>query len=254
MDIGALIVKFRREAKLTIDELSRKSGVPKGTINKIIAGDTRSPSLDTIRAIAYACGRRLGDFDDDNPSLDAAFSPAARALAASYDALDAHGRAMLRAVAEEEEGRMEEERRALELEEERECRVINLFCEPSAAGLAAGETGQTAVPYTLTPDDPQGAAYAVRLSGDSMEPWFPDGGIVFVNHDLMRSGDIGIFSVGGATVCKQWHYDETLGITYLFSLNRARADADVVVLPNSGVNLVWQGRVMTRRRFDLPRE
>ena len=166
MDIGALIVKFRREANLTIDELSRKSGVPKGTINKIIAGDTRSPSLESIRALAYACGRRLGDFDDDNVSLDAEFSPAARALAASYDALDAHGRAMLRAVSQEEAARMEEEQRLLALDEERESRVINLFCEPSAAGFAAGETGQSAVPYTLTPDDPQGAAYAVKLSGD----------------------------------------------------------------------------------------
>ena len=254
MDIGALIVKFRREANLTIDELSRKSGVPKGTINKIIAGDTRSPSLESIRALAHACGRRLGDFDDDNASLDAEFSAAARSLAAAYDALDAHGRAMLRAVCDEEQARMEEERRTLELEEERECRVINLFCEPSAAGFAMGETGQSAVPYTLTPDDPQGAAYAVKLSGDSMEPWFGDGSIVFVNHDAMRSGDIGIFSVNGATVCKQWHYDADLGVTYLFSLNRARADADVVVTAGSGVSLVWQGRVMTRRRFDLPRE
>ena len=187
-------------------------------------------------------------------SLDADLSPAARTLAASYDALDAHGRAMLRAVSAEETARMEAERRLLSLEEGHECRTINLFCEPSAAGFAAGETGQSAVPYTLTPDDPQGAAYAVKLSGDSMEPWFGDGSIVFVNHDAMRSGDIGIFAVNGATVCKQWHYDEALGVTYLFSLNRSRADADITVPNGSGVSLVWQGRVITRRRFELPKE
>ena len=115
-------------------------------------------------------------------------------------------------------------------------------------------TGQSSKSYELKPEDPQGASYAVRIQGDSMEPYFPDGSIAFVNHDQMRDGDIGIFCVDGATVCKQWHYDETLGITYLFSLNRARADADVVVTNGSGVSLVWQGRVMTRRRFDLPRE
>ena len=62
-----------------------------------------------------------------------------------------------------------------------------------------------------------------------MEPDFPDESIAFVNHDEMRDGDIGVFCVDGATVIKQWHYDRMLGITYLFSLNRKRSDADLVI-------------------------
>ncbi|MBQ2061627.1 MAG: hypothetical protein II458_03030 [Oscillospiraceae bacterium] len=50
---------------------------------------------------------------------------------------------------------------------------------------------------------------------------------------------------------QQWHRDE-LGITYLFSLNRKRSDADVVVTPNSGRTVVWQGRVLTMHRFAVP--
>ena len=64
MEYGELITKFRKESGLTIDELSEKSGVPKGTINKIIGGVTKAPTLPNIKAIARAMGKTLADFDD----------------------------------------------------------------------------------------------------------------------------------------------------------------------------------------------
>ena len=113
-------------------------------------------------------------------------------------------------------------------------------------------TGQSCEPYELQPDDPQGASYAIRVQGNSMEPAFYDGDIAFVNHDTMRDGDIGIFCVDGATVIKQWHQDPYGGITYLFSLNRKRSDADVCITANSTRSIVWQGRVITNRRYPVP--
>jgi repressor LexA len=180
------------------------------------------------------------------------YSSEALKLAGEFDTLDIHGKQTVRVVMDEELNRMKELASLEDLEPTREPKIINIFVDPSAAGPALGETGQACEPYELLPEDPQGAEYAVRVQGDSMEPDFPDGGIAFVNHDEMRDGDIGIFCVDGATVIKQWHYDRMLGITYLFSLNRKRADADVVITRNSGRSCVWQGRVMTRKRFDLP--
>ena len=59
MELGMLIQQKRRQAGLTIDELSERSGVPKGTLNKIINGVTRDPQLETVKALArglYAGG------------------------------------------------------------------------------------------------------------------------------------------------------------------------------------------------------
>ena len=95
--------------------------------------------------------------------------------------------------------------------------------------------------------------YPRRVGTARKEPWFPDGSVAFVNHDQMADGDVGVFCVDGAAVIKQWHRD-ALGITYLFSLNRDRADADVVVTPGSGRAVVWQGRVLTPHRFPVPAE
>lgn len=177
--------------------------------------------------------------------------PEAEDAGRDYLALDDWGRRAVRAVLDAERQRMEEEAQyRADLADGAGPRVISLFVEPSAAGLPAPTVGRDYEFYELGPGDPPGAAYAVRLQGDSMEPEFPDGSIVFVNHDALRDGDIGIFSVDGGTVCKQYHQEG--GAVYLFSLNRRRADADVVLFPGGNRGFVCQGRVITRRRFPVP--
>ena len=256
MELGELISRYRKDAGVTIDELSEASGVPKGTLNKIIAGTTKSPTLDTMKAIAAALGKRLADFDDgiQQKSSAPALSTEALRLAKDYERLDSWGRIQVRSVADNELERSEHDARFFQETSinKPEEKVINIFANPAAAGSALGETGQDCEPYTLTADDPQGAEYGVRVQGDSMEPYFPDGSVAFVNRDQMADGDIGVFCVDGATVIKQWHYDRMMGTTYLFSLNRDRADCDVVIMPSSGCNLVWQGRVITREHYPVP--
>ena len=63
------------------------------------------------------------------------------------------------------------------------------------------------------------------------------------NVALISSGDAGIFCVDGEMFCKQY-YRDPLGMVYLFSLNRKRADADILLPPESGRSLVCLGRVM----------
>lgn len=95
----------------------------------------------------------------------------------------------------------------------------------------------------VTGQVPRGAELAVRIQGDSMEPHIHDGGVVYVNHDPLQNGDVGIFCVDGEMVCKQY-YRDPLGMVYLFSLNRRRADADVLLPPSSGRSLTCFGRCM----------
>lgn len=65
MELGDLVSFYRKQAGLTIDELAEISGVPKGTLNKIIGGVTKAPTLDNMKAIARALGKTLADFDDN---------------------------------------------------------------------------------------------------------------------------------------------------------------------------------------------
>lgn len=190
--------------------------------------------------------------DTPAPSKKApSYSDGAIKLAKDYDTLDRWGKQALRELADTEIARMEDESRFLvETTLEPEPKIIPLYLTPAAAGYASPVFGEDYEDYTLTPDNPQGADFAVRLQGDSMEPYFPDGEVVFCNRNPLADGDIGVFVVDGTAVCKQYHKEG--GVVYLFSLNRKRADVDVVLLPSSGQTLVCQGRVITKRRFPLP--
>lgn len=58
------IVEYKKKLGMTTEELSEKSGVPIGTLNKILSGATKDPKLETLKAIARVLGLSLDDFDD----------------------------------------------------------------------------------------------------------------------------------------------------------------------------------------------
>ena len=126
-----------------------------------------------------------------------------------------------------------------------EKRRIPLYASPAAAGFTAPVFLEDYELIEVTGAVPQGAELAVRIQGDSMMPYIADGGVVYVNHDPLQNGDVGIFCVDGDMLCKQY-YRDPLGIVYLFSLNRERAELDVVFHQGSGRSLACFGRVMMR--------
>lgn len=254
MTFGDRVRTYRKAKGLTQEALAKAIGVSKTTITGYELG-YREPDVEKIKLLSDALGVTGDDLLNTGfskvkkaPSL----SDEAMRIARDYDKLDNWGRQAVRDLTDTELARMEDEAHFMNSAAmEEEPKIINLYAEPAAAGIAVPTMGVDFEPYTIKPDDPQGAAFAVRLQGDSMEPYFPDGSIVFVNHDAMVNGDIGIFCVDSGTVCKQY-YRDPLGIVYLFSLNRKRSDADVILGPSSNRTLICQGRVITKRHFPIP--
>lgn len=74
-----MIAIYKKKLGLTTEELSEKSGVPVGTLNKILSGATKDPKLETLKAIARVLGLTLNDFDD---------RPVADTIAAHFDGSD----------------------------------------------------------------------------------------------------------------------------------------------------------------------
>ena len=66
--VGLEIINSIRKAKnMTVLELSKQSGVPVGTLNKILAGTTQDPKLETLKALARVLNCKLDDFNDTKP-------------------------------------------------------------------------------------------------------------------------------------------------------------------------------------------
>lgn len=55
--------QMRQQSGMSLDDLSEKSGVPKGTLAKISSGITKTPSLETMKSLVYAMGYTLDDLD-----------------------------------------------------------------------------------------------------------------------------------------------------------------------------------------------
>lgn len=64
------IAEYKKKMGITTEELSRRSGVPLGTLNKILSGATRDPKLETLKAIARVLGLSLDDFDDTGKAAE----------------------------------------------------------------------------------------------------------------------------------------------------------------------------------------
>lgn len=252
MTFGERLKQFREGCGYTQEELAEMVGVAKTTITGYEKGN-RKPDVSKIKKLAQALGitgdQLLGTgFETEKAPL---YSSEAMRLAKDYDSLDHWGKQAVRQLTDNELARMQDDsqfRMAEELEQDEE---IPLFLSAPAAGMASPIMGTDYDMYKVQPQDPQGAVFAVRVGGNSMEPYFPDGSIAFCTKDPMQDGEIGVFAIDGDAVIKQYHYDYQLGITYLFSLNRKRSDADVVITRSSGRTLVCLGRVISRR-YPLP--
>lgn len=257
------LVSAMERANISQVQLADKLGISKGTVNNWVRGNN-SPDVDMVPKICRTVGISILDLyaptvfepqEEGGKKSAPPCSSEAMRLAKDYDGLDHWGKRQVRSTADVEMARCADELRLLREttpDLEPEPKAIPLYWSAPAAGVASPIFGEDYDMYELQPDDPQGAMFAVKVSGDSMEPYFPDGSIAFCNKDPLADGDIGVFSVDGGGVIKQYHYDPVLKMTYLFSLNRKRSDADVLIASTSGQTLTCLGRCLTRRRFPIP--
>lgn len=119
-------------------------------------------------------------------------------------------------------------------------KVIPLF--PAAAG--PGEPVNESFDDYSVPADSK-AQFAVKISGDSMEPELHDGEVVLCERRKPRDGELAVILVNGFLLVKQ--YFEVYGNIYLRSLNRERKDLDVDILASGNDTVNGWGTVIHRK-------
>ena len=238
MTFGARCRQRREELGLSRSRLGELLGVSPSAISNYETG-VSFPKEELLLRLFDALQTDPNTlFQDSFRDGGQVLSTSERGLIADYRSLSPTGRSALSSVA-----RTLCQAQAEAEPAEAEPRVIPLYRSGAAAGCAAPVFGEDFDYITVEKDVPLGAEFALRVQGDSMTPYIADGEVVYVNHDPLRSGDVGIFWLDGDMLCKQYHRDNA-GVVYLFSLNRSRADADVVLPPSTGRRLACFGRVM----------
>ena len=212
-------------------DIARLLGVSKSTVSGYCAA-TQMPRMDKIEQLAHHFGvSRAELIGGDEPAAPApAEVPAPSPAQEIYDSLNRDGQAEFlrygRYLTRQKE--YQADARPVKLE------TIKHFLVPAAAGYASPIEGEDYEEIPRTAEVPDGADFCITVRGDSMEPFIPDGSLVYVKRNApLQEFEPGIFFVDGDVYCKQWCTDYA-GTLHLLSANPLRR-ADVAPSPPAGV-------------------
>ena len=228
---GSMLKEILQEQGISISELARRLNVSAQTLYSMVKRDNQKVDFDMMMHICKLLNVPVERLCEDNalPKM-----PDLREwqFIGKYRRMSESGRELVDMVIDHELSRREEEPSV----NSPESKIIPLYLTPAAAGYASPALGDDYEDYAV--EKGSAADFAVRIAGDSMEPYIHD-------------GDVGLFFVDGDMKCKQYCQDYS-GNVYLFSANRDRSDADVTVPASSGITLMCFGKVLLDKSIPLP--
>ncbi len=242
------LMKAHKEKQV---DIARLLGVSKSTVSSYCSA-SQMPRMDKIEQLAHHFGVSRAELIGDEPSSEPAL-PEAEAAPPSpaeqiYEDLNERGQEEFlrygRYLREQPEYRADKPVIRFE--------TIKHFLVPAAAGYASPIEGEDYEEIPRTSDTPAGADFCITVRGDSMEPFIPDGSLVYVKRGApLKEFEPGIFFVDGDVFCKQWCTDYA-GTLHLLSANPLREDANIIIPRDSGRVCVCFGKVLLGKHLPRP--
>lgn len=220
--IGSKIKEFRLKRNLTQKELAKLVNVGDTTIANYEKG-FRSPKKDTMFDLANAFNVSI---DDLFPPIQKGSSSNTSSIQTIYDQLAPPRQKKVLTYAERQlyEQKSEDNTKKNEVSEVIQLYSYDYYDHPASAG-----TGQylndVRVERIELPVDVD-ADFVIPIKGDSMEPDYHDGDLVFIQTSVdLNDGVIGVFNYNGDAYIKQLVIDKEQ--SYLHSLNPAYKDMPI---------------------------
>jgi repressor LexA len=200
--LNQTIRDLKKRSKLTAYNLSQKSGIPLPTLNKILSGETRNPKYDTLQALLNAFDYQL-DFNPIHKKETSTFSEKESTLLSLYrnlspDAQDFFNHTLTHLTSYEQS--------TLSHQKTITTRELPLYLLPASAGIGSFLDSDH-YEFRAFPADtiPSEAKFAIRVTGDSMEPAYTQDDIVFIKPETqLNQGDIGIIIINNQSYIKQY--------------------------------------------------
>lgn len=238
MDYIDRIKKLKNEKKITNDRLSELTGIPLGTLSKILAGISDSPKLVNIIAIAEALDCTVDYLISGEPknTNNYTLSNDEISLIENYRTLDGFGQELIKMIVEKEGERVgaygsPELSAPIRKKVDTVAKILPpvttvgqsprvgkrslmLYDLPVSAGPGVYLDDSTAENINIPDNEKtQIADYALRISGNSMEPKYHDGDILLVeNCESVEIGELGIFILDGNGYFKKFGGDTLISL------------------------------------------
>ena len=216
--LGNSIKEVRKSKKLTQKKLAELTGFKQNTISNHENGNRQ---LDEKDIRIYAQALEVSPqylFDLAKPS-SIEITPTASQIQSIYDQLEPPGQRKVITYAEKLRDEQEKRRKAKKNEVSE--KVVQLYGYDYYDHAASAGTGQylndVRVEQIELPVDVD-ADFVIPIKGDSMEPDYHDGDLVFIQTSVdLNDGVIGVFNYNGEAYIKQLVIDTEQA--YLHSLN-----------------------------------
>ncbi len=196
MDFAKRLKEARLARGLSQRDIAAAAGIDHTSYSSYETG-RRQPDLPRLRSLAKALEVSADWFLE----LDARITPEESAHIKKYRLLDLHGRELVDLVLDKEYGRMTAPQAVRDEAQGGWITYINCYDLAVSAGSGepwadAGYKTRLEIPEAQVPEN---AHFCVRVNGDSMEPAYRDGDIVFVQRleGSVQEGEIGIFFLNG---------------------------------------------------------
>ncbi len=215
MNFSSQVKELKKLKNMNNETLAELSGVPFSTLNKILSNDDADPKMSVVKAVARALECPIAYLiDGSGENVSETMSDSERELVRNYRLLDDYGRELVDTVMRMEADRTEAGEKLrksaviLQRDGERH-RVIPLFDMPVAAGrgafLDSDASEDLKIKVTRTSSQ---ADFALRITGNSMEPEFHEGDLLLVKKQSeLEQGELGIFIGDGAGYFKRFMGD-----------------------------------------------
>ena len=233
--IGTQIKTFRKSAGFTQDELAKRLNTTKQTISRYEKGD-RKANQDMLFELCDIFGVSIDDFfPSQNESTQI---PTTSPIQSIYDQLEPPRQRKVITYAEKLRDE-QEERRNTKINEVSE-KVVQLYDYDYYDHAASAGTGQylndVRVERIELPVDVD-ADFVIPIKGDSMEPDYHDGDLVFIQTSVdLNDGVIGVFNYNGEAYIKQLVIDTEQ--SYLHSLNSKYKD--IPITPETDFRIIGE--------------
>ena len=248
---------MKNEKKMTNEQLSERTGIPLGTLSKILAGMSDSPKLSNIIAICNALDCSVEYIVSGTPENTNNYSLSGEEIRMieSWRELDSFGRDLVETVIFKEAQRaamaaVTAPQSAPAAERATTARIlppvrtqgryagevvrtgkraILLYELPVSAGVGVYLDEAEAESINIPDNDKTAEAdYALRISGNSMEPKYRDGDILLVRHtDSIDVGELGIFLLDGCGFFKVFGGDRLISLNPAYGPILLKDFADV---------------------------
>jgi repressor LexA len=203
MLLAEKLKSLRTSKSLTVDALCAELGIKRGTYVHYEVGD-REPNIALLKEFAGFYNVSLDELLDRPFDLN----PEDGQLLDCYRSASPDDKYVVWAVLNKYR------KTASDTGKIRKIRDMPLYLMPAAAGSGAFLDSTDYGTVSVGPEVPIACGFGVRISGDSMEPEYPDGHIAWVRiSQEVREGEIGVFILNGDGYIKK------LGSGQLLSLN-----------------------------------